>query len=87
MPQKKFVATGILVFDFEFFIGVRSDLLRNAILAVRAALRVHRNNHISDRNCRLAFYVREGRLGCLGHSAWFNDIFRSGLVNTGYKSR
>ena len=22
MPQKKFVATGILVFDFELFIGV-----------------------------------------------------------------
>ncbi len=30
MPQRKFfVATGILVFDFELFIGVRYDLLGN----------------------------------------------------------
>jgi hypothetical protein len=26
MPQKKIVATGVLVFDFEFFVGVRHGL-------------------------------------------------------------
>ncbi len=29
MPQKEFVATGIIVFDFELFIGERSDFLGN----------------------------------------------------------
>jgi len=29
MPQKKFVVTGILVFDFELFVGGRCDLLGN----------------------------------------------------------
>jgi hypothetical protein len=29
MPQQEIVATEILTFDFEFFIGARPDFLRN----------------------------------------------------------
>ena len=82
-----FVATGILVFYFELFVGVRCDLLGNAILAACAALCGPGNNRIGHRNCSLAVSVREDRLGCLGHSAWINNIPRPGLIGTGHKSR